>query len=364
MRVSSVCLLLPLAACATVSVAPGAAEPETVKMEPVKIRAEPDPLTGLDAFDAGDLLERGNALFDAKDFDKALRIFEHLLDQFPDSALVATAKYNMGLCFERLAEFELAAKQYQTIIDNHPNSTTAKDAYYRSGLVLSKLERWGEVERAFWALRQQDNLTPMDELEARVGLGIALFMQQEYATADKEFLSVLTFYRNHSKKEFLPAKYWVSQARFYLGEIAARQFEATKLASTAEDNEAWKNEVAEKLERKCELLLRAQNNFIRAIREGHTGWATAAGYRIGSLYERLYDDMMNVPTPPGIDAEATSYYREELQAKVAVLVKKAIDVYERSLDMATRVGEQNEWVERTEKALERMKTLALQSSPS
>ena len=340
------------------------AKPQHFVMEPIRIQVQPDPLTGLTTFDAGDLLERGNALFDAEDFERASLFYQQLITRFPDSSLLPTARYNAALSAERLEKLEAALKHYNVIIDSFPKSTAAKDSYYRAGVILSKLKRWNDVEKTFWALRQQGELSPMDEIEARVGLAIALFMQREYATAEREFMSALRFYDEHEQKQYLPAKYWIAQSRFYLGEIAARMFESLKLGSKQSNEELWKEELAEQLEEKCQLLLRAQSNFIRAIREGHTGWATASGFRIGSLYEALYDQMLDVPVPPNISKDLRDTYISELQKRVGVLVKKAIMVYERSLSMANRVGESNEWVERTQKALDRMKELALSAAKS
>jgi tetratricopeptide (TPR) repeat protein len=247
------------------------------------------------------------------------------------------------------------------VIRHHSSSPNAKDAYYRASLNLAKLERWREVEESYWAIRQLESLNSMDELEARVGLGVALFMQGEYATAEREFMSALTFFESKKKDEYLPATYWVAQSRFYLGEIYARHFETVKLESAEADPEKWKDIMAGLLEAKCEHLLRSQNNLIRAIRVGHTGWATAAGFRIGSLYERLYDEMVDVAIPPGLGEEAGQYYMRELRQRLGVLVSKAVKIYERSLQMAERVGEKNDWVDRTAQALDRMKNLALES---
>ena len=347
-----------------IGVACASSAPQHFKMEPIRIQLTPDPLTGLTSFDAGDLLERGNALFDAEDYKRSRLFYEQLIKKFPESSLVATARYNAALSLERTEEFDSALEHYKVIMESFPRSTSAKDAYYRAGVVLSKLERWNDVEKTFWALRQREKLTPMDEIEARVGLAIALFMQKEYATAEREFMAVLRFYDDHEQKQYLPAKYWIAQSRFYLGEIAARLFESVALGSDKINEDVWKEDLAGQLEEKCQLLLRAQNNFIRAIREGHTGWATAAGFRIGSLYEELYDQMLNVPMPPKVSGEVRDVYLAELQKRVSVLVRKAITVYERSLNMAHRVGESNEWVERTEKALNRMKDLALKAAKS
>ncbi|MBI2374395.1 MAG: tetratricopeptide repeat protein [Deltaproteobacteria bacterium] len=351
------------AACAATPVAAPVALPgdRVVHMETMAIQAKPDPLTGLETYDASDLLAKGNEYFDAKSFDFAIAVYTHLERTFPDSELVANAIYNIALCYESLVEPEKAVTAFSRLIATYPNASNVRDAEFRMTLSLGKLARWQEVADLFWKVRQRADLTSMDQLEARVGAGIAAFNLSDMTTAEQEFLGALSFYDRKQKEEYLPAAYWIGQARFHLGEIYARKFEALLLDAEAMDPEAWKTQVAQKLEDKCEQLLRAQSNLIRAIRSGHAGWATAAGYRIGSLYERLYDDIMGVPAPPGLSAEAVEIYREELTAKLGVLVSKAIQIYEQSLQMAERVGEANTWVERTERALERMRTLALAS---
>lgn len=354
--------LLPVAlllgACATTKTAT-APQPEKVAMEPILVKADKDPLTGLDGYDAEALLEVGNRLYANGDHDKAIEIYDKLVAEFPESKHVPAAQYNAGLAFEALVEYDKSLERYEKIIADHRGSKSFKDAYFRKCFVLGKLARWVEVADTFWAIRHLDDLTPMDELEARVGQGVGMFMQGDYVTAETEFMSAITFYQSQSKLEYLPADYWVGQSRFYLGEIYAREFEKTKLSPPKADQEKWVEMMGKELEAKCKLLLRAQNNFIRTIRVGHTGWATAAGFRIGNLYEKLYDDLLDVPVPPDLDEEAKNVYLEELRKRVSVLVVKAIKVYEQSLQMAQRVGEKNEWVDQTTKSLERMKTLYL-----
>lgn len=352
--------LLLLSACATAPRPPAESSgPEQVKMEPILVRAAPDPLTGLDGYDAEALLEVGNEQFRQEAYDRAIKVFEKLLEQFPDSATVPKARYNIGLSYEQLAEPEKAHDQFRKVIELYPGTDAFKDAHFRDCLSLAKLGRWKEVADTFWAARQLQGLTVMDELEARVGQGVAMFMQEDYATAEREFMSAIRFFEAHEKNEYLPAEYFVGQARFYLGEIYAREFERYTLKAPEVGHEQWVEMMGKELEEKCQLLLRAQNNLIRAIRVGHAGWATASGFRIGSLYERLYDDLIQVPVPPGVDDEAKAYYQTQLREKVSVLVVKAIKIYEQSLQMAQRVGEKNEWVERTSVSLERMKSLYL-----
>ncbi len=350
-----------LGACATTKTAPKPEASPHVKMAPILVHSEKDPLTGLDGYDAEQLLELGNQLHAKAEYDKAVKVFDRLISAFPKSELVASAIYNSGLSFEKLVELDKALERYKKVVADHRDSSSFKDAYFRVSFMLSKLKRWEEVANTFWAIRHLDNLTPMDELEARVGMGVGMFMQKDYATAEREFLHALSFHRKHSKMEYLPADYYVGQSRFYLGEIYAREFESTKLSPPKANEETWVEMMGRELEKKCEILLRAQNNFIRTIRVGHTGWATAAGFRIGSLYQTLYEDLVNLPVPPSLDSDSQELYSKELRKRVSVLVLKAIQVYERSLQMAQRVGEKNEWVEKTSESLERMKTLYLEA---
>ncbi len=339
--------------------APASAPADSVKMDAVLIQAESDPLTGLDGYDAQQLLEVGNQRYADEQYAEAVKVYDRLLSIFPESDLVPSAVYNKGLAFEQLAEFESAYEAFAKVVKDYPTAPSHKQAQFRVAFNLGKLERWQGVADAFWAIRQRDDRTPMDELEARVGQGVAMFMLKDYASAEKEFMSALRFHDKESKLQYLPAEYWVGQSRFYLGEINAQAFDEVALPAPAAPDRDWTATMSEALEHKCQLLLRAQNNFIRTIRVGHTGWATAAGYRIGSMYEKLYDALVDLPVPPDLGDDARSVYREEVRDRVSVLVMKAIKVYESSLQMARRVGEKNEWVDKTTEQLERMKTLYL-----
>ena len=357
-----------LAGCATTAAespvaSSAASQPQParddVHMDPMLIKSKADPLTGLDGYDAQQLLEVGNQQYANKAYDKAIKVYAMLLESFPESDLVASAIYNSGLAYEQLAEFESAYKAFKGVVEKHPKAPSHKQAQFRVAFNLGKLERWNDVADAFWAIRQREDVTPMDELEARVGQGVALFMVGDYATAEREFMSAIRFHERESKLQYLPAEYWVGQSRFYLGEINARAFERVGLTAPTADEASWVKTMGHELEQKCELLLRAQNNFIRTIRVGHTGWATAAGYRIGSMYETLYDALTQLPAPADLSEEAKAVYQATLKDRVSVLVMKAIKVYESSLQMARRVGERNEWVDKTTRQLERMKTLYL-----
>lgn len=335
-------------------------------MDTVVVRASPDPLTGLEDYDARKLLELGAEAYRAEAADRAAQLYEKLLEEFPEASVVPLAHYNAGLAYERLEDWPEAVDHFETIVHEHPGSEPHVDAHFNLARAYGKVENWEGVADTFWQVRQLDaDLSPMDELEARVGTSVGLFMQDDFASAEKQLLSTLRFFEEHPQKEYLPAGYFVAQARFYLGEIEARAFERVELTPpTGTRGDGWAELMGDELEKKCDRLLRAQARFIRTIRVGHEGWATAAGFRIGSMYERLFDELLELPVPPDLSEEAAEIYREELRERVSVLVKKAIRVYESNREMAERVGAENAWVEKTTAALERMKKLYLATAES
>ena len=116
----------------------------------------------------------------------------------------------------------------------------------------------------------------------------------------------------------------------------------------------------ERLETKCGFLLTAQNRYIRAIRFGDSHTIAAAGYRLGDLYENLYEAIVSFAPPAELDGEQVALYNEEVRRKVIVLLKKAIRIYEKSLKLGKRMQSNQSWLDQLEVALARMKSLYLE----
>jgi hypothetical protein len=233
------------------------------------------------------------------------------------------------------------------------------DARFKKGVCLAELGRYQQVAELFDVMVVEERLQAPDKIEALVDSGIGHFMLGDLVTAEYRMRDAVRVHRGAERLQRLESDYHIAQANFYLGEIYRTEFSRLKLALPPPGAEQ-KEQMAAQLEDKCQRLLSAQYAYIRAIKVGNPGWAMASGYKIGTLYEELYDDMVNLPVPEDLDAEQTKLYIVELKKRVHVLIKKAIQVWERSLDMAQRTGSDNEWVRRTETSLERMRALLQQ----
>lgn len=355
---SPVLLLLLVSACAHGG---GAGAPQApasaMALDGAVVLAAPDPLLDLAAYDADELFHLAGEADRNERVDDAIRIYERLLADFPDSDLADEARFNLGLLHESRQHFQLASVQYGSIValdepsDDHDRRTWL-DAHYRLAVCLGKLGQWWPVAEIFDVVLALAWLPEFDRLEAMVGRGIALQEAGDTFGAELQFAAVLRFYREASRDAPLNDRGLAAEAAFRMGDLAREQFDAVVLEFPHEV-------LTQRLEEKCALLLSAQSRYLRAIQLGDAHTVAAAGYRIGSLYESLYDVIVGLTTPAELTEEQGDIYEEEVRKRVMVLVEKAIQVYEKSLNVGRRAETAADWVTKMERALDRLKSIYL-----
>jgi tetratricopeptide (TPR) repeat protein len=349
--------------CATTRAPAG----QHIRLEPVKVVAEPTGPDALEVYDAEILFKRGTDLISGNAHAEAAPYFQRILDEFPESTYVLLATYNLGMCHLELQRGEEALAAFDAYLKGLPEDASDRDRLdgrFKYGAALAVLKRYQEAADHFDEILGE-SLGDVDRIEALVDSGVSHFMLEDRYTSEYRFLEARRIYKNAPHRDRVAAKYFSAQAGFYLGELARLEYAEYKLSYPSQEEldaaggKSLEELLGAQLEEKCQRLLRAQYAFIRSIRDGHPGWASAAGYKVGTMYEDLYDHLLNLPAPPDLDEEARGIYVEMLRDKVRILLTKAIKVWEMTTDMATRTGTENLWVERTRESLDRIKTLLI-----
>ncbi|MCY1081193.1 tetratricopeptide repeat protein [Archangium lansingense] len=332
--------------------------PETprqqVQFDPVTVTADLE----LASLNDEELFAGGTSAFAANDFAKAARYFGRLADFHPQSKHREEALYNAGLAYERLEHWDEAYLRFSELADAEKGTGDALDAAFRLAETQYHLERFAEAAKVLATIARREDLPVSKRLEAQVQQGVCELETGQSEKAEKTLRQALSTYEALQDKDEVE-DYFPAQAHFFIGEIYRQHYDAVKL-DPAKGSDALAND----LNYKAELLLSAQGNYLRAIRVGNGHWATAAGSQIGALYENLYEHLVNSPAPVELDAEEAVIYREELRKKVRVLLTKSINIYERTLEAAERIGSQNAFVVKTRQSLEKMKALLLADTES
>lgn len=319
-----------------------------------EIHFDPVTVTGdleLEKLNDEELFAEGTSAFAAKDFKKAARYFGRLVDFHPDSPHRRAALYNAGLAHERLEQWEEASQRFAELADAAHGQDDALDAAFRLAETQYHLERFTDAAALLSTIAARQDVSRNRRMEAQVQQGVCELEAGNSDQAEATLRKALTTYEALPESERDEVDdYFPAQAHFFVGEIYRLHYEAVKL-----DAAKGADKLSEDLNYKAELLLSAQGHYLRSIRVGNGYWATAAGAQIGQMYENLYEHMVNSPAPPELNAEEAQVYRQELRKKIRVLLTKSINIYERTLEAAERIGSQNTFVDRTRESLRKVK---------
>jgi hypothetical protein len=313
----------------------------------------------LAAKNAEELLAIGTAAAAAGDDGRAAAAFGLLADRFPASEHAPGALLAAGLAEAREERFGPALARFQALQALHParpealeGAFRAAECHYHLGAPLAAL---GALE----AILARRDLPAPERVRALAQRGVVLLEEGRRDEAERSLEDALAAHAAASARERLDA-HDAAQARFHLGELHRAAFEAAPLDPSHGDADALHAE----LERKAELLLAAQEDYLATIRLGDRRWAVAAGARVGELYEALRAELLGAPLPPGIEGEEAELYRAELAREVRVLAAKAIEAYEETIDAARRAGVDDvALLDETRAALERLRAVAAAPDP-
>ncbi len=363
---------------------------QAVKAPEMHVVAQPIGPDGLDAYDAATLFARAFDFMDGDDYADAALYFERLIREFPDDGHVILAWYNVGVAYIHLERGEEAVAAFDKYLAMLPATASDKDKLdgrFKRGEALATAKRYDEVVDTFDTLLGED-LEVEDRIIALVDAGVGHYMLglhdpdgSHRPTAEYRFLEARRLYRQASERARLNVGYFTAQAAFYLAELARLEFSEYELkfptpaelaaATAAAAKAAPKGEppsnvleklLGDQLEQKCQLLLRAQYAYLRTIREGHAGWASAAGFNVGQMYEELHDDLIGLPAPPDLGPEAAALYQKMVRKKVLILLAKAEKTWTSNADMVTRTGAESEWAQKTRASLARIKQKLMEES--
>jgi tetratricopeptide (TPR) repeat protein len=341
------------AGCASSRHAGSGGPREELTFEPILITGDPE----LEKLNDEELFAAGSSAFAAQDYRQAERYFDRLTDYYPNSPHRRAALYNSGFAYEKQLKWEEAAARFASLADPARGTGDSLDAAFRLAETQYHLERYPTAIQILTAIADRPELALGQRIEALAQKGICELEAGQPESAEATLRRVLNIHQSEGE-EGQADEYFPAQAQFFLGEIYRLRYEGVNL-----DPEKGIDTLSQDLEYKAQLLLSAQGHYLRAIRMGNPHWSTASGAQIGMLYENLYTQMVNSPAPKELTGEEADVYRQELRKKIRILVTKAINIYERTLEAAERMGTASVFVARTKDSLQKLKEILVADAP-
>lgn len=347
--------LLTIAACAT------APRPKTtlVKLDPMEIKHVQTP-SGRTVYvrDFELLYDDAMEHYAAKRYRRAVELFDIMAREFPADERLGATQFNAGLCLLALRDFQPAILRFRETIQRRIGTRDGRDAVF---LMAQAHALAGEHQQAAYiylaTLSDPEveriiggKLGLLDRIEATARAGIALRKANKPHKADRQFRSVQRLYQEHRETRLVAESEWVARSYYERGETYRELFATIHFKLPVE-------RMQKELEDKAQLFLKAQNQYFRCVRLHNLKWSVAAGYEIGTLYARLIDDINSAEVPPDLDEHVIAAYKDELWKHTGTLAKKAIVVYRKNIALAKRLQIGGQWVQRSQRQLDRMQEL-------
>lgn len=291
-------------------------------------------------------MQAGQDALASKEWSSAAREFALVLQAGPDAQQRSEALEGLALSRRALGDCAGANRALTTLIGLEGAKAPAAERQsllYDRGICYAELQAWERSAEDLQAALAEDHdpgFARRMELHARAGL--ALFQLERFDDAQKELQAGLSELDalDSEVRERLADPYFVAMSHFYLGAIAHRRFSAISLHLP-------KARMARELEQKAQLIGELQDHYHDAIRVRHVFWVSAAGFQLGSAFASFYDEMMQSPVPPELSPTQRAIFYTELKKKIRPVLLRAVDVYEKNLSAAKKLGYSTPFVEET-----------------
>ncbi len=323
---------------------------EKIEMDPMLVRVKPG-TNETEAIEVEEVFDNAFKAYQSRRYEDAAKYYELIIQYFADSRFYLPALYNGGLAYEELGLWDNAVQNYDKVIDEYPENKEATDAHYRLANVYDQL---GDTEQIVALMTQvlTREISHFDRIEAYARRSAALLKLDRLDEAEEGFRALIRLNEKAPEDEqVLENSHFIVQSYYGIGRVYHQRVAAIPLVLPPE-------RMGDDLQIKADLFLRAQSNYIRALRYHHPQWSVAAGYMIGKMYEDFYVDLFTAEIPADLTDEEAKMYFEELRSQIKPLMERAVQVYERNLSFSQRLADTPEaqrWASETATQLMRMR---------
>jgi hypothetical protein len=324
--------------------APGRFAVPQAAAAPAPLRLATTIVTPDSAYDVEELFLSGQTALRQGDYARGAQAFERIVEQETEGSWLEHALFQGALAHEAQGDLAGAAQRFEQLGRRFPNATLAAESLLRSLRVRLYREEWAQAgDTAHVYLERYPASGPAGRIVAYAARGLELLAADRQSEAEYFIAKGMQVVDQLELDRAGRIPRDLAQLYFALGEARRHRAEQARLSPDVK-------EFSRSLERRCELLLEAQSAYSDSMRAYDAHWSTMAGYRVGELYERLHEELMQIPPPRTGTERERLLFEGAMRLRYSVLLNKAASMLEHTLAMAQRTGEQSEWVRRTEQS--------------
>ncbi len=295
--------------------------------------------------DIPELFKQATGQGQAKQYESSARLFERAFTLDPNGPLADKSLFESAEMYDLNGDHEAALSRYEQVARRFPSSELDRVARVRALRLLTYLEQYERAgELAELTAAKYKDLLSFDQLAVLSARALSRLA----ANDDEQAELAIGKARDIIERENLDGAGRVpgelAPVYFALGELRRVRAERIHFVPVPENFGAV-------LEQRCQLLLDAQGAYSDAMRAYDSHWSAMAGYRVGELYQKLHEELMQVPPPTAADTESRrQLFEGAMRLRYSILLDKAKAMLDHTVAMADRTGEQSPWVLKSRQA--------------
>lgn len=292
------------------------------------------------------------------DFEKAIKVYLKVVRDFPKSEKRADALYNAALAMDNVQDYEGSATQYLRYCQLFPERQDTPQVCFRAGMIYEKMNAPARViasYKDFVRMFGQSKDHHDRVVEAYLRIAKAYDKLKNNADAVKYYTLVVEAFRRAPDDRSAP---YAAEAEYQLTERSFAAFVALPIDGNAKNQQ-------KALTSKAERLKKVEAQYMGVVKFKQINWTLAALFRIGQLYDRFADSLINAPCPIDVkrtakdigatEDEVCMEYRILLEEKAVNIEDKAVLAYETTINRAREFQVVNAWTKKTLVALNRLR---------
>lgn len=317
------------------------------EFEPVVVRA-PKPGQTLGFYDAKEVFNRGRLARSFEKHEDCIRFFGIVIKEFKTSKYAEPALYNRGLCYESHGRPHEAAADFEAYSQSTQDPEARLDGYFRLLHNLVEIEHNSKALMLTQKLLKL-KLSKLDKAEVLAKQAHVLYRLGQRSQIRSLLLKASRLAREGAKG-LINGNPVYAESEYLLGEVSLSDMIDVKLRLPLD---TMKIQLSEKLGH----FRKSQLHLLNAVKAQVKGYSSHAGERLGALYAGLYDDLISAEKPPDLTPQEVAIYYEELIIRITPVLKNAISIYEKSLKLGRRLGEETAWLDTVNQQKERLENL-------
>jgi TolA-binding protein len=336
-------------------------------------------------FNAAAIYEKGEQI------TKAVETYERVVKNYPKAEQASKALFAMGEIFETRADFERAAGYFERLgSKDYIDRPDAADAVFNGAYLREQLGQWDKAieayekyvtlfptkenvnevkknlayleikrkqpKKAYERFEKYTKLKGIKEtelVESYLQMGLLIEEQKgkgwEKGSDELYVKAIKTWAALKDDAEKAKTSKFASQARFIQAERIYEEFVKVKLSFP-------QSVLVRTLKQKGQLEQDAEKIYFEVVQMANPYYASAAAYRIGSMYKNFSDELYGLPMPQGLTPELEDEYRAQIDEFAFPLQEKALSAFQFAREKAIELKAYNEWSKKSAEMISKLES--------